>query len=232
MLSLRRCFHTGIDSSSGSKWTEKILFSPEKIASLQEKSFQSKLQKDMKHYSVLIPFVSPNGSDKEIHLLYTKRSPFLRSHPREICFPGGKVEDGETTEGAALRETLEELAIPEDSVNIITALQGIPSRKGQGLVTPILALLSDLSMLHPNAEEVERVFTVPVSELLDTSTSGYTQFRVSSTSGYSLPVFRTNSQDRVWGMTAIMTHQALSKVFHGEENTYQNRVRYLNPVQE
>uniref|UniRef100_A0A0K2V236 Nudix hydrolase domain-containing protein n=1 Tax=Lepeophtheirus salmonis TaxID=72036 RepID=A0A0K2V236_LEPSM len=132
----------GRSLSSGvlqTKLCENIIFSKQGIDTFREavssKSLPkfrkvNKLEKGITNYSVLVPFVSPNGKEEELHLLYTKRAAFLRSHSREICFPGGKVEENETLEIAALRETREELSIPEESVQIIASLQPVPTRKG------------------------------------------------------------------------------------------------------
>ena len=56
--------------------------------------------------AVLVPLVRQNG---EYCLLYEIRSAAVRQ-PGEVCFPGGKRENGETAVQCALRETREELA--------------------------------------------------------------------------------------------------------------------------
>eukprot|EP00096_Caligus_rogercresseyi_P000656 TRINITY_DN1112_c2_g4_i1.p1 TRINITY_DN1112_c2_g4~~TRINITY_DN1112_c2_g4_i1.p1 ORF type:complete len:244 (+),score=28.52 TRINITY_DN1112_c2_g4_i1:62-793(+) len=176
MLTLHRCLH--ISRGSAKKWTEQMIFPPDKIKSLQEESDPKTLldprnsgvkpeEDQVRHYSVLIPFVvgTDQEGSSELHLLYTKRTPFLRSHPREICFPGGRVEEGESLRSAALRETREELGIPEESIRVLSSLHPLPNRKGSGIVTPILGILSDVSQLSPNKEEVDRIIMVPLSEL-------------------------------------------------------------------
>ena len=64
-------------------------------------------------YAVLCPLVErPDG----LHLLFEVRSAALHRQPGEVCFPGGRMEAGETPEQCALRETEEELAIPRQEV--------------------------------------------------------------------------------------------------------------------
>ena len=46
-------------------------------------------------YAVLVPLVERDGA---LHLLYEVRARMLRRQPGEVCFPGGRMEAGETPE--------------------------------------------------------------------------------------------------------------------------------------
>lgn len=65
-------------------------------------------------YAVLVPFVTTEGGEA---LLLEIRSENVRQ-PGEICFPGGRVEPGETAEQAAVRETCEELGLRPGDIDI------------------------------------------------------------------------------------------------------------------
>ena len=67
-------------------------------------------------FSVLVPLVEKDG---ELNLLFELRSSKMKADPGEICFPGGHVEPGEDFRTAAVRETFEEIGIPEDRIEVI-----------------------------------------------------------------------------------------------------------------
>ena len=52
-------------------------------------------------------------------MLFEKRSEKLRRQPGEICFPGGKLEPGESLLECAIRETVEELDILNEQIKVI-----------------------------------------------------------------------------------------------------------------
>ena len=68
--------------------------------------------------------IPPFSSEFEggVGLLYTKRSPLLRAHPRQVCFPGGIINPSETPNEAASRESNEELGINSSQIDIWTCM--------------------------------------------------------------------------------------------------------------
>ena len=101
----------------------------------------------------------PSGAE----LILTKRSSRLKHHPGQIAFPGGKVDpcdDGPI--GAALRESWEEVGLPQDRVTVLGTLPQHETVTGF-LVTPVLGVVSGDFTPIPEAGEVEEVFTVPLA---------------------------------------------------------------------
>lgn len=100
-------------------------------------------------------------------LILTKRASHLKHHPGQIAFPGGKVDAADVShEAAALREAREEIGLPIDTVEILGRLAAHETVTGFTM-TPVLGLVRDVFDPIPEAGEVEEVFTVPLSHVLD-----------------------------------------------------------------
>ncbi len=119
---------------------------------------------DVREAAVLVPIVR---RDDGYHILFTKRTEHLSSHPGQVSFPGGKAEDHDADNIAtALRETLEETGIAARHVNVIGSLGSFVTGTGYR-VEPIVGLLEGGFELSIDFEEVESVFEVPLPILMD-----------------------------------------------------------------
>ncbi|MBE6972589.1 MAG: CoA pyrophosphatase [Ruminococcaceae bacterium] len=177
-------------------------------------------------YAVLVPLVEQEG---ELHLLYEVRATTLQHQPGEVCFPGGHMEPGESAEECALRETQEELSIPESAVNILGPLDFICHRSGFALY-PILARVDTQAVknLILNPDEVGETFLVPLSALYDMPREEY-RYDLIPAPGSDFPYERLGIprdyrwkngvesfpvycwQGKViWGLTARITRHLLS----------------------
>jgi len=113
--------------------------------------------------AVLVGIVpDPTGA----RVILTKRASHLKHHPGQIAFPGGKQEAGDASlEETALREAQEEIGLPAARVRLLGRLP--PHKTVTGFqMTPILAEVAPFTPA-PDAGEVQEVFTVPLSHLLN-----------------------------------------------------------------
>jgi 8-oxo-dGTP pyrophosphatase MutT (NUDIX family) len=135
------------------------------------------------------------------HVLLTERAHHMRSHPAQVSFPGGSVDEGETPVEAALREGQEETGLEPAGVEVFAELPELWLPPSNFAVTPVLAWWrepSDVRVVDP--DEVHAVYRVPLDELLDA------RHRVSvrHPSGWVGPGFVIGDDKDVilWGFTA------------------------------
>ncbi len=102
--------------------------------------------------------------DDEYHFVFQKRCPDIRQGG-EICLPGGKYDPEKdlSLEMTAIRETSEELGIPGNMMRIIGRLDTVIAP--MGATVDVFVGTSDvlLEEFKINTEEVEKVFSIPVS---------------------------------------------------------------------
>ena len=118
----------------------------------------------LKPAAVLLPLVERADG---LQLLLTRRSAHLRHHAGQISFPGGRQDPGDhSLIHTALRETWEELGIPESAVTVIGEMDFIHIRAGS-LLRPVLGEVDPaaLAAMRPAPEEVAGTFLLPLREL-------------------------------------------------------------------
>lgn len=95
-------------------------------------------------------------------LILTKRSEKLRTHPGEICFPGGVWELGDVSFYAtALRELYEELGITANRVNLVKELETERTLLG-AIIHPWFARIKSINPNRLNLEEITSIISIPM----------------------------------------------------------------------
>ena len=114
--------------------------------------------------AVLVPLVA-RGQVPTV--LLTRRTDHLHHHPGQISFPGGRVEDADTSPiDTALRETEEEIGLDRRHIELIGTLPDYLTGTGFR-VTPVVGLVTPPFELTLDAFEVAEAFEVPLSHFLD-----------------------------------------------------------------
>lgn len=176
-----------------------------------------------RYYAVTVPLIF-NDKTQKWEVLYEVRSEHV-SQPREVSFPGGRVEEGESFRQAAVRETCEELLIDKENIDVIGELDYLINA-GVLEIRCFLIRLQGVKLedIRPNADEVDHIFTVPLSFLLkEEPLASELSMRVEDNAnfpyelipngkaykfsrGKNVILFYRYNEHIIWGFTAKMTN--------------------------
>jgi 8-oxo-dGTP pyrophosphatase MutT (NUDIX family) len=161
----------------------------------------------------------------EPDVLLIERAHDMRSHPRQVAFPGGAVDDTDAdVVAAALREAEEETGLEPSGVRVVATLPALYLPPSGFVVTPVIGWWerpTPVRVVDPR--EVASVHRVPVAELVDPAN----RLRVSHPSGYVGAAFSVRGL-LVWGFTAGLLER-LIRIAGWEQPWDQDRVEDLPP---
>ncbi len=104
------------------------------------------------------------GEDGAACFVLTRRAARLRNHGGQWALPGGRIDDGESPEEAALRELDEEVGLALSRSCVLGLLDDYPTRSGFA-ITPVVVWGEGEGELRANPNEVAAVYRVPLTEL-------------------------------------------------------------------
>ena len=97
-------------------------------------------------------------------LVLTLRAKHLSAHSGQYALPGGRVDTGESTVQAALREAREEIGIELAPASVIGALDDYPTRSGY-VISPIVVWAPSGAAMSANPQEVAAIYRVHLADL-------------------------------------------------------------------
>jgi len=142
--------------------------------------------------------------DRQTHLVLIVRNSYPGVHSSQIAFPGGKVEQSDTSlSHTALRETHEEIGIAPEKINVIKAYTEVYIPPSNFMVYPFLGYSQEELCFQPDPEEVAGIIELPLMHLLDDASLVNQKMDTSYSLAIAVPSFKIQ-EHYVWGATAMM----------------------------
>ncbi len=145
----------------------------------------------------------------ELYIPLMLRPEYGGAHSGQVSFPGGKKEEyDKSLIETALRESEEELGIPNDRVDVIGKLSELFIIASNFNILPVIGSMDERPQFKPDNREVVEIIETPISLLLDSSTVGRKSFKEDSKLDIDAPYFDINGH-HVWGATAMILNEFL-----------------------
>ncbi|ANK86691.1 MULTISPECIES: CoA pyrophosphatase [unclassified Rhizobium] len=158
--------------------------------------------------AVLVPVVDDG---EEAHVIFTKRTTTLRKHSGQIAFPGGSIDPADISpEMAAIRETEEEIGLAASFVETVGRLPNYLASTGFR-ITPVLGVVEPGFALRLNPAEVDDVFEVPLSFLMNPANHRRDRRVID---GIDRHFYRMPYETRmIWGITAGIVRTLYERLY-------------------
>ncbi len=140
----------------------------------------------------------------QTYLVLILRKTYKGVHSAQVGFPGGKYEDEDKNlRVTAIRETMEEVGVPESMISVIKTMTPIYIPPSNFMVHPYLAVSESTPNFVKQDDEVEDIIEVKLTDFLDETNTITTRVPTSFDVEVDVPAFQLNNQI-VWGATAMM----------------------------
>ena len=155
--------------------------------------------------AVLVPLHLKRGV---LHAVFTERHHDLPRHAGEISFPGGRRDpDDDGLVFTALRETHEEVGLPPDSVEVLGALEPIPTVVTGYAIYPFVGVVPGNFRWTPSDSEVAAVIDLPLTAVA----AGYGRRRLVRRGAAIHTDTYVVDDHMIWGATARIVSDLLDR---------------------
>ncbi len=141
------------------------------------------------------------------HILFIERPVYDGVHSGQIAFPGGKIEMSDASFlDAALRETHEEIGIPQQQIKVAGALTEIYVLASNFIVYPYVGLMDNIPSLILEQKEVANILEIPLYRFFESDV--IKEKPIKNALGFSLIAPYYDVEGKIlWGATAMMVSE-------------------------
>lgn len=158
--------------------------------------------KDANRAGVMALFYPDNQQQTKLVLIL--RNTYNGVHSAQIGFPGGKFENHDNfLEKTAVRETFEELGVPEQNIEVIKQLTEVYIPPSNFYVQPFLGIIRETPIFNKQDNEVEEVIEISFSHFINDANVISTLVKTSYNIEVEVPAYQLNGYI-VWGATAMI----------------------------
>jgi 8-oxo-dGTP pyrophosphatase MutT (NUDIX family) len=155
--------------------------------------------------AVLVPLYLHDG---DLHAVLTRRPDNMRRHAGEVAFPGGRQDPDEDLRITALREAEEEVGLLRDDVELLGALQPVPTLATGFAIYPFVGLIDPGREWVLSPREVEEVIEPSLTQLRE----GYDRRRLVRRGIPLRSDVYVVGEAFIWGATARMLTDLLQRL--------------------
>ena len=142
--------------------------------------------------------------EQQARVVLILRKTYNGVHSAQIGFPGGKLEDQDTSlQDAAVRETFEEVGVPAETIEVLRQLTEVYIPPSNFYVLPFLGITRHTPQFIKQDDEVEAIVEVLLKDLMDDTLVTKKTVPTSYSVSVEVPAFKFNGHI-VWGATAMM----------------------------
>ena len=157
------------------------------------------------------PSFKTGFDDFDLKLVLTKRHTNLSNHGGQISFPGGRQESGESLWQTAKRETLEEVGIEFQNIELLGRLNSVYIPPSDFTVQPFVGWHHGRPGFVRAEEEVDEIIEASVRDLLDPAFLCRGDIESASGMKSNVPYYCVDGH-QVWGATAIMLGELIERI--------------------
>lgn len=173
-----------------------------KMAPALRKRPDTVMNSDTRKAGVLILLY--NSREKEYYTTLIRKTLYDGVHSGQISFPGGKHEARDPDlVSTALRETEEEIGVPEKHIQILGKLTPLHIPVSNYDVQPFVGILKAEYPFKPDKKEVEEIFPINIRKLVHPDSLVRNKSFRENERQITAPYYQYHHL-KIWGATAMM----------------------------